>query len=68
MKYIIGALLGANVMLCWFLGIHLTQTEVRVRHLADTQIIMQAELMICADKVKTAAKELLDEHESIHGP
>ena len=32
-SYLIGALIGINVTLIWFMGIHLTQTEAMVRSL-----------------------------------
>ena len=67
-EYLIGALLGINVMLIWFLGIHLTSTEARVRHLSDQQIIVQAELMICADRVRDAVNDVLEEDRRLHGP
>ena len=40
-NYLIGALIGINVMLIWFLGIHLTQTETRVRSLEFEQVSME---------------------------
>ncbi len=67
-SYLIGALLGINVTIIWFLGIHLTSTEARVRHLSDTQIIIQAEMMICAEKVRDTVNDVLEEDRRLHGP
>ena len=66
-EYLIGTLLGINIMLIWFLGIHLTQTEARVRHLEDHRIMMDAQMLICADKVEGLVEEFMEEHLHSHG-
>jgi hypothetical protein len=66
-SYIIGALLGINLVLLWTFGILMTDHEIRIRHINETQMVIQAEMTICAEKVRTSIKELTYEHTSAHG-
>ena len=66
-SYIIGALLGINIALIWFLGIHLTSTEARVRRLDDSRIIMDAQMLICADKVEGLVEDYMKEYREAFG-
>ena len=67
-SYIIGALLGINVCLIWFLGIHLTQTEVRVRHIEREFGTLQGQLVICVNEVRDSAGGLEGKYDEIFGP
>ena len=65
--YIIGALLGINICLVWFLGCFTTSTEARIRHLEDNRIMMDAQLIICADKVEDLVDEFMKEYAKAFG-
>ena len=66
-SYLIGAMLGINLILIWLTGIHLTDTEARVRHLEDHRIMMDAQMLICADKVEGLVEEFMEGHLHSHG-
>ena len=59
--WVCGSLIGINVCLLWFLGIHMTTTEARVRHLELSRATVRAELLICADRVRGAVNDVLEE-------
>ena len=65
--YIIGALFAINVCLLWMFGIHMTSTEARVRHLEDHRIMIDAQMLICADKVEGLVDEYMEEYHEAFG-
>ena len=66
MKYFIGALLGVCIVIIWFLGIHLTSTEARLRSLEFHQIGMESSLQIGVDRIVGAADRHTMEHRLIN--